>query len=71
MVKAALEHYKVIGGRPLLAGKVLEVLAGLIPPSTIVRKLPMSKLISYVDCGAGEWARRESSCISTILGSCS
>jgi hypothetical protein len=36
MVKAALEHYKVIGGRPLSAWKVLEGLAGHITPSTIV-----------------------------------
>ena len=36
-VKAAWEHYKVIGGGPLSAGKVLEVLAGSNTPGTIVR----------------------------------
>jgi hypothetical protein len=38
MVKAALEYYKVISRGPLLAGKVLEVLARLITPSTIVEE---------------------------------
>jgi hypothetical protein len=37
IVKAALDHYKIISRDPLLAQKVLEVLTALITPSTIVR----------------------------------
>jgi hypothetical protein len=36
IVKAVLDHYKIIGRYPVLAVKMLEALAALITPSTIV-----------------------------------